>query len=658
MNWFAALRNLNVLRAVKSINLNFIGCIIFGAFGAGKAGWFVSCCVIQASFLLLGVRNLIPMTWKIRVIVALFATAMCWRAGLLRESIIYSFGLYQLCFLLFPMRSQHPGSAMRVASLMFLGCFWFSTLSPGVSVWMVLVTLIVAMSLLISIYSKMSPPRAFWWFLRRSVRKESIFVLAMVTGLALLGLQKVRQVSEDGFGISGLSSSLSPGKIQALSLSDLLAMTVVFDRMPTFDPAKAYFRSGTFESQDGFSWTAAPSRILNSSITPESISSGSKATGSLAEAFTYEVTLSERFSTYLLSLDYGVKVIQDGKESYGRSNGSFFPLSQKRGWISYRGVSVEKNNMKLDDRDQDRARLLAVSKNLDEDVGTLAMSLRGSGGARQFIYNWGEYLKNNSFAYTLKVGDGSTSVKDFLFNSKSGYCEHFASASAILARMAGIPARTVAGFMGGSWSLATRTLTIKDLDAHAWAEIWDDSAREWMRIDATEFIAPDRIEMGSERWLRSVGVDIPLDWASSQNKWINAITLQLTLLTGWMQGNITQRFFDVASRYAREIFGFGLLGIVLSYVWYLRLKGRRAWRSPELAYIQRLEKALAKKHLGREAGETLAAWMFRVGSLNPKITPYLTEFTDAQLSFLYSKNQDPAELKRMRDIMRRILAAL
>ena len=63
-------------------------------------------------------------------------------------------------------------------------------------------------------------------------------------------------------------------------------------------------------------------------------------------------------------------------------------------------------------------------------------------------------------------------VTNFLFETRAGFCEHYASAFAVLMRAAGIPARVVTGYQGGELNTFGNYMTVRQADAHAWTEVW------------------------------------------------------------------------------------------------------------------------------------------------------------------------------------------
>ncbi len=149
--------------------------------------------------------------------------------------------------------------------------------------------------------------------------------------------------------------------------------------------------------------------------------------------------------------------------------------------------------------------------NATERLQYLALPKQGNAEARTLALQWKNQSKNNdeilqsainfyhaSFRYTLQPpllqGDR---IDDFLFNTRSGFCEHFAGSFVFLMRAAGIPARVAVGYMGGEVDSKNGFVVVRQYDAHAWAEVWL-SNRGWVRVDPTAAVAPERIDLGFE----------------------------------------------------------------------------------------------------------------------------------------------------------------
>jgi transglutaminase-like putative cysteine protease len=131
----------------------------------------------------------------------------------------------------------------------------------------------------------------------------------------------------------------------------------------------------------------------------------------------------------------------------------------------------------------DRARLAATVAEIT--AGSAAVS------AEEFSRRAEDWLrKNHSYTLSPRVpgGEGDPLVR-WLVSHEAGHCELFAGSLVLLARTAGFPARVVTGFRGGSWNAFSNNFTIRNSDAHAWAEVFDEAAGAWRRVDALGAVA-------------------------------------------------------------------------------------------------------------------------------------------------------------------------
>ena len=132
----------------------------------------------------------------------------------------------------------------------------------------------------------------------------------------------------------------------------------------------------------------------------------------------------------------------------------------------------------------------------------LAREWAAAGGTtEQIVQRALTFFKNGGFVYSLTAPPLHERPLDaFLFETRRGYCEHYASALAFLLRAAGVPARVVLGYQGGEWNPYGRYLIIRQSDAHAWVEAWLPRSG-WTRLDATAVVAPARLTQGAARSL-------------------------------------------------------------------------------------------------------------------------------------------------------------
>jgi len=108
------------------------------------------------------------------------------------------------------------------------------------------------------------------------------------------------------------------------------------------------------------------------------------------------------------------------------------------------------------------------------------------------------FFHAESFTYSLSPGKVEN-LLDFMINKKIGFCSHYASAVAQILRVKNIPARLVSGFLGGRYNKFASFYLITQNDAHVWIEAFHQG--QWIRLDPTEWIAPDRIRLGSEAFM-------------------------------------------------------------------------------------------------------------------------------------------------------------
>ncbi|CAN0009554.1 unnamed protein product, partial [Phaeothamnion confervicola] len=136
-----------------------------------------------------------------------------------------------------------------------------------------------------------------------------------------------------------------------------------------------------------------------------------------------------------------------------------------------------------------RKRYIQLPKELQGEnrVHTLALDItKNSASPYSKVQALVGYLHRN-YAYDIDVPpypEKSDVADYFLFEQKSGYCEQFATALAVLAREVGLPSRYVTGFLPGTYNPLTGYHEVKGSDAHAWTEIWIPNYG-WLAFDAT-----------------------------------------------------------------------------------------------------------------------------------------------------------------------------
>ena len=283
-------------------------------------------------------------------------------------------------------------------------------------------------------------------------------------------------------GVSGLSDTMAPGNLSRLALSDAIAFRAEFDGAPP--PQRLlYWRGPVLWDFDGRTWSMGPAFLAPYSPP--------QAGGPI---YRYSVVLEAHNREWLFALETPASLPERARFS---ADGQVLSQIPVRGRIRYDLSSIAVNET----RPGEQATLLRRGLRLPEGFNPRALALAQQWRATsatdaEVLVQALAHLRHGSFVYTLEPPLlGENSVDDFLFNSKAGFCEHFSSAFVFLMRAAGIPARVVTGYQGGDINPVDRIVTVRQSDAHAWAEIYL-SGRGWVRIDPTAAAAPIRIDSG------------------------------------------------------------------------------------------------------------------------------------------------------------------
>jgi transglutaminase-like putative cysteine protease len=282
---------------------------------------------------------------------------------------------------------------------------------------------------------------------------------------------------------SGLSDTMSPGDITRLALSDEVAFRVRFESA-TPPNRERYWRGPVLDTFDGHTWW----RSQTSQI-------GAPPLKPLGSSYTYTVMMEPHRRRWIFMLDWPSSWNLPRSELSGDYTlMQNEPLSRP---VDVLGVSYTQVQSTEPLSARTRNRNLKLPGDRNPRTKALAQELRSAhADDMEFVRAVLAMFGEQPFFYTLtppKLSDDS--VDEFLFNTKRGFCGHYASAFAALARAAGIPARVVTGYQGGTLNPYGGYWILRQSDAHAWTEVWIEG-RGWVRIDPTAAIAPERVEHG------------------------------------------------------------------------------------------------------------------------------------------------------------------
>jgi transglutaminase-like putative cysteine protease len=319
-------------------------------------------------------------------------------------------------------------------------------------------------------------------------------------------------------GITGLSDRMSPGDLSNLGLSDEVAFRVQF-HSPAPKASELYWRGPVLWDFDGRTWSAGE---VPYSILPRHETRG--------EALHYTVTLEPHSMRWLFAIDLPVRLPSSATLS---ADYQLLALRPLRNRIRYDTSSSLGYRYGLAEPEAMLQRALRLPRGSNPRALELAGSLRArSATDAQLVDNALNLFRTQLFFYTLVPPPlGRHSVDEFLFETRRGFCEHYASAFVFLMRAAGLPARVVTGYQGGEMNPLGDYLIVRQSEAHAWAEVWLQG-QGWVRIDPTAAVSPARVEVGiaaalprtdplpssvrgDVEWLRQAR----LTWDATANAW-------------------------------------------------------------------------------------------------------------------------------------------
>ncbi len=433
---------------------------------------------------------------------------------------------------------------------------------------------------------------------------------------------------------SGVSDSMTPGDISALTLGEEIAFRVKFlNNVPP--PSNLYWRGLVLSEFDGLTWSRGAPQGEGSTIT-------------LGEAIEYTVFLEPHERNWLFFLDIPVKN-KDTPHINKKTNEQFTNEIPDKLFerLQYKGVSYPEHISVLELSEESRENYLQLPSSGNQLTRDWAAELRSQvANDESFINRVLQHIYQQPFRYTLTPDILAVEgIDDFWFNTQNGFCEHYASNLTFIARAAGIPARIVIGYQGGEKNPYSGNWVVRQANAHAWTEIWLQG-QGWKRIDPTAAIHPSRVEQDAARGYRQRDLffdasdfgewfvdkgwlhDFRQMWEAVNNSWqkwvIEFNQESQSDLMEW--AGLGEYSWSRMFRIILFATGISLL------LWFLNTFGGREKFEPSVELYMRLCRRLAKFNFPRELNEGPKDYLQRIKTNHPgwisKAEPVIENYID------------------------------
>lgn len=430
---------------------------------------------------------------------------------------------------------------------------------------------------------------------------------------------------------TGISDRMSPGDIAQLSQSSALAFRVIAPMYDLPGRPELYWRALVLDQYDGSTWSSS---FDNQQLKRIPVSS---------RRVSYQYLPADEQANWIMGLEYSIpqerylQLYQDDSIRPSRLVKRNQPIHLL--WLGQtvtEPVYLSPRQLELNTRfDQGR----------DRKAQQLAQALfeQNQKQPEKYLQSVLSWYRKNGFSYTLTPGTLSGDrIDQFLFSSRKGFCEHYASSFVMMMRYVGIPARVVTGYQGGQWAPDGQSWEVRQLDAHAWSEVYLDG--KWQRVDPIAMIAPQRIDTGMQDYLAQDqnvwGKGQTQAWRLQQFKFLKNMRIWSDYLSYQWQSKVVGYDAEKQKNWLSRLgldssYGYviilvvGIGSILLLYGgWYWW--GQRGKQEQYQRLIIQFEKQLPQ-HLHKYPAETFHSWIQRIAVLVEEPTPF------EQVTVLYQK---------------------
>ena len=441
---------------------------------------------------------------------------------------------------------------------------------------------------------------------------------------------------------TGFSDSLSPGDIGELVRDTGTAFRVNFLDAPAPASSEMYWRGLILNDFDGRTWNINKQWRRNGNA--------EKVEVPQTDILAYEIIVEPHYYQWLFSLSTPISINTGrvrAKITKERLIATLRPLTTQ---LQYTVQSVDPDLLNpVGLSDVEKAYLTRLPEGNNPQTVALAKSWVADGSTPKQIINKALAWYRQDFYYTLQPPLlGENSVDDFLFSSKQGFCEHFASSFSVLMRAAGIPTRVVVGYQGGVYNEIEDYWRVRQADAHAWAEVWLEGVG-WKRVDPTSVVAPQRVEQGIDNALDSSERTMVAAGQFNSPKWLTSLRYRIDaanyLWSRWVlsydaktQQSLLKKLFGGTDPIRIGVVTIAIIFFVLTLYTFIVIRPRWQKRTPLQVALIKFDKTCMQWKLQRESEETIAQFAVRLKQHQPQLKDSCDDLARLSQAVLYGEN--------------------
>lgn len=428
-------------------------------------------------------------------------------------------------------------------------------------------------------------------------------------------------------GRTGFSDSVQLGDVSQIQEDDTIIMRLKTDK--PLDKENTYFRGIVLNFFDGHQWYR---RFLKST---------EKVSGQVIKQ---DIILEPYGNKYIFAIDVPLKFNRPVREY---NDFTFETNKRIFSRIKYTALSVITDRIKV--KNISIKEYIQYPRKINPEIIKLAKQLKGKTDA-ETIKNVINYLKK--YKYSLKnLKKGEDPLYDFLFVSKTGNCEYFASAAAILLRINGIPTRLIAGYRGVKYNELGKFYYVPQNFAHTWIESYIDGY--WYRFDPTPSYSAEILEKEEKSVILT---KIKAFWEAVEYVYINMVinfdfNKQIQLLR--KTSSVAKGFKESISIDKYFIVKLLIFAAGIYLIFYFIRHKPVLFLPPEKRLLNTFLKKIEKHGYKKEINEGLEEFVNRID--DPDIKQKAFEFVSLfQKKYYRDKQFTPEEIKYLKNIVRNI----